>query len=1098
MSTVEGLLRELGLADHLPAFRDNDIDDDVLHDLTGDDLRELGILSLGQRKRLLAAIAALRANPPAPTEDEDTTVQRREVAVLFSDLTGYTKLINRLPVEDIHDILAGMYDRFDAIVRRMGGTVDRHIGDCVMAVFGAPVSYGNDVERALRCAVEMHEAMGELSRLHGEPLSVHIGVAAGMVLYSNKGQGELAKSGFTVTGSTINLASRLADTAVGGETLISDRIYGALRGRVLVDPAEEVTAEGFDTAVTAYRFRAFKRTQPESRFVGRGAELSVADNALQACAGEGRGRVLYLTGEAGMGKTSLLDQIARRAQARGIRTRRVLVLDFGLGGDETVPRAILSQLTGLSIGATASAVDSAARALRQEGLLDERAAHIFTLAMGVAPEGASRVYLDSLDDAALAEGQNALVARLVAAEAAKAPLLIGIEDLHWADAETLALVARLAQVSARAPVILVLTSRIEANPLDTDWRADLAGADLARLDLAPLSTKEAQELAALLQAPRSDMILRCVDKAEGNPLFLAQLLQHAAEVEDDAVPGTIQSLIQSKIDRLSPDDRAVLNAASVLGQRFRIEAATAVAGSEVYDPRALIDSGLIREFGGDLLFSHALIRDGVYQTILRNDLRRLHRNAADWFRPTDALLTAEHLGKAASPEAPAAFARAAQEAADGRRLSAALALVERGLALDPAPQLRVRLNLMAGDLLRDLGRGEASVAAFRAALADSTAPEDAVEARIGLIGTMRIMDRLDETAPLFEEAAREAEASGQFAALSKLHYLQGSIRFPRGDFRGCLEAHMNALSYAEKVDSPELKARALSGLGDAYYAQGRMFRAHDVFERCLDLCTRHDLVAVEAANRFMLGTVRIYMNQTEDALREALQSAALAQKAGLLRPEIVSRLTAGWVLHSLARREEARAEVARGLAAAAELGARRFEPFLKETLVRVLLSEGRDAEAAALADEVLAQTRELGAMTFIGPWVLATAAMTRSGAAADALLDEGEALLASGCVGHNFFRFYVYGILSCLDRGELARVRRYADALAAYTAAEPTPWSDFYVALGRAGADAGEGRNDALPRLRRLEEEAHRAGLVTSRDRIARILARAGRPARIA
>jgi class 3 adenylate cyclase/tetratricopeptide (TPR) repeat protein len=1103
MSQAARLLLDLDLTEYLTAFRDNNIDDDLLAGLTSDDLKELGVDSLGHRKKILAAIKALRKDDapdekPKPPHSEDATEQRREVAVLFSDLTGYTKLINRLAVEDMHDILAGMYDRFDGIVRRMGGTVDRHIGDCVMAVFGAPVSHGNDVERALRCAIEMHEVMRDLSRIHGEALSVHIGVAAGRVLYSNKGQGALAESSFTVTGGTINLASRLAEKAEGAETLVSERTFLELRGLIDVESVENVEAQGFAEPVTAYRFLGFRSRRADQQFVGRAAELDLAAWALDSCIAHQTGQILHLTGEAGIGKTSLLDQIGRRATDRGFRFHRVLVLDFGLGGEETVARSLLAQLTGLSTGATASAIEAVSRGFRQEGVLAEKGAHIFSHAMGVRPEGAARLYIETLSDAERAEAQDTMVARIVAAEASKAPRLIAIEDLHWADAETLGLVSRLASVTTEAPVLLVLTSRSENDPLDAAWLRGIPDVRFTKLALPPLSSSEATELAALLHAPKTDLILRCLEKAEGNPLFLAQLLDHASEVDVGAVPGTIQSLVQSKIDRLSADDRNVLYAAAVIGQRFRIDAATALAGIEIYDARALIEAGLVHNFDGDLLFNHALIRDGVYQTILRNDLKRLHLSAAAWFEPNDALLHAEHLDKAGSEAAAAAFARAAKEAAANRRMSAALTLIERGLGRSPSTGVRVRLNLLAGEILRDLGRGEASIAAFRSALDETTSPEEAVEARIGLIGTMRIMDQLDETPPLITEAVAAAEATAQFANLSKLYYLKGSICFPKGDFRGCLDAHSKALEHAERVGAPELIARALSGQGDAYYAQGRMFRAHDVFEKCLDLCNRHDLGAVEAANRFMLGTVKIYMNQTEEALSEALRSAQLAQDVGKLRPEIVSRLTAGWLLQSLARRDEARIEIDRGLDAAHELGAKRFEPFLRETLVRILVSEGRRDEAAAVADAVLGQTRELGAMNFIGPWVLATTALTKDGPDAEAFLDEGEALLKAGCVGHNYFRFYVYGMLGCLNRREAGRARRYCGALADYTSAEPTPWSDFYIALGHAGADLLDDLPDAVPRLRRLAAEAARVRLLTSKERIEQLLAEAERKAPMA
>jgi class 3 adenylate cyclase/tetratricopeptide (TPR) repeat protein len=1099
MSRIAQILQDLQLDAYLEAFLGNDIDDDLLAGLTTEDLKEIGVASLGHRKKILDAIAASpdlhpqpatqNANPAPPVEAP--TEQRREVAVVFADLTGYTRLINRLAVEDMHAILAGFYDRFDAIVRRLGGTVDRHIGDCVMAVFGAPLSYGNDAERALRASIEMHAAMRDLSRIHGEPLSTHIGIAMGRVLYSSKGQGSLAEAGFTVTGSTINLASRLSDTAQGTETLISDRTYMEMRGQIDAEPVDGVEAKGFADKVKAFRLIGFKSARAQSDFVGRAAELGLAQSALATCRDGGTGQVIYLSGEAGIGKTSLLEQIIQRAAAMAFGIHRMLVLDFGLGEGQTLARSLLAQLTGLDENATASAVERAGQQLVAGGLLDEKSVHVFARAMGVRPEGAALLYLKSLDDAALARTQADVIAALVTDRAKAAPLLLAVEDIHWADTEATDLVGRLAQATANMPIVLVLTARPMDDEQDKTWTHKLSAARTTRFDLAPLTPDEAMELATRLQAPRADQVRKCLEKAEGNPLFLAQLLRHASEAGDDEVPGTIQSLVQAKIDRLSADDRRVLKAAAVIGQRFRIEAAMAIAGIQAFDHRALSDAGLIREFDDELLFSHALIRDGVYQTILRKELQHLHAGAAEWFRTTDSLLHAEHLEIAASPLAPAAFLRAARDAAASHRLTGAASLIERGLTLDPPPDVRVGLQLFLGDVLRDLGRGEESMRAFNDALTQTTVPEEVVEAQIGLVGTMRIMDKLDGAMPLIAEAIGTAERAGQTEQLSRLHYLKGSISFPKGDFQGCLEAHTRALDYAGQAGSPELEARALSGLGDAYYAQGRMFLAHDVFEKCLDLCTRHGLVAVEAANRFMLGTAKIYLNQTEAALLEAKRSVSLAREAGLLRPEIVSRLTAGWILQSLERSAEALAEVDQGIAAARALGAKRFEPFLRETAVRAHLSEGRREDAEAIAREVVAQTRELGAMRFIGPWVLATAAMASGEQdAANALLDEGDTLLASGCVGHNYYRFYAYGIVGCLDRGDIARARRYCDALAAYTAAEPAPWSDFFIAFGRAAGDFAEGAPDARDRLGSLADQAAQAGLLTSKRRIARFLER--------
>ena len=1086
MDLIEKILRDVSLTGYLPCFRDNHIDDALLPELTSGDLKELGVESLGHRKRILAAIMALAPpTPDAPPAGAAADEQRREVVVVFADMTGYTRLSRELPTEDMHEVLADLYARFDDIVRRMGGTVDRHIGDCVMAVFGAPVSHGNDAERALRASIAMHGAMRDISRKHGRELSVHIGIAAGRVLYSSRGQGALADVGFTVTGDSVNLASRLASAAQSLETLISDAIFQALRDRIRCEESRSIEVKGFDAPILTHRFAGFSDPVGPRAFVGREAERRQAAEAIEACLSGGAGRTICIRGEAGIGKTALLDRIAALAEARGLPTHRALLLDFGLGDNEAAVKVILSELSGLSVGATATAVRAASEALRQAGTLDQRGAYHFEAMMGLPPEGAARAFFESLDTAAHAAGRREMICRAVAAQARVTPFLIAIEDMHWADAETLALAGALAGLTARTPIILVLTVRREGDHLGPDWREAAGDVPPLTFDLAPITADQATELALAMSPSAEALVASCVAKAEGNPLFLEQLLRNAVETGSPAVPGSIQSLVQSRVDRLSRDDRQVLMAAAVIGQRFRLDAATAIAGIEVYDERPLVEASLVRPMRGAFLFSHALVREGVYGSILRDALRDLHRRAAAWFEERDRLLFAEHLDKAGDPRAAGAYLEAARDSVAAHRLDLALALAESGLARAAAPQPLGELLCLKGDILRDLGRAAESLDVFDAALAAAATPRDMLAARIGSVSSMRILDRIDDALALIAVAERVAPEPALYPLLSRLHYLKGGLFFPRGDFRNCLEAHTLARDFAERAGHPELLARALSGLGDAYYAQGRMRKAHGVFEECLALCDRHGLGSVESANRFMLGTTKIYMNETAAALAEARRSAELAAEIGQLRPEIVSRLTAGWVLQSMSEHAAARAEAERGLAAARQLGARRFEPFLRETLVRVLLSEGRRAEAAALADEMLAQTRALGAMSFIGPWVLATYALTRDDAGARAAaLAEGEALLAAGCVGHNHFRFRVYAAEACACAGDWPGVRAQAEALAAYTRAEPTPWSDFHIALGHALADAGEGVAGARARLAALADTAGAIDLLTTRQKI--------------
>lgn len=1094
MSALDEILADLGFAQYRALFEENHVDDSMLADLTADDLREIGVSSLGHRKKILAAIAerpkAQLVAPLRPGEGSATSAKRREVTTVFADLTGYTKLSQELDTEDMHSLLGEFYNRFDAIVRRLGGTVDRHIGDCVMAVFGAPISYGNDAERALRAALEMHRAMTEISFRFGRQLSVHIGVAAGNVMFSSQGMGTLKDREFTLTGDSVNLASRLANEARDTETLITRLIHQALDDRIESEPRESVTVKGFDQRIEVYRLIGFRDSATDHPLIGRAEEIAQFARTLTDCQASARGGAIALVAEAGLGKSRLIEEFARIAADRLFQVHKALVLDFGVSDAQSPVPLLLGNLFGLSERAEASAVRSVVLQQKSLGTIDETAAMFLTIVLGAPLDREARQIHDAMSDAARREGLRAMLGQVLRGVAAAGPLLLIVEDIHWADRTTLKELAEVAAVTADAPILLLMSARPEGYPLDNDWCADAGRATLPRIDLAPLSTEDAYRLASATHRPSEAVMRECVARAEGNPLYLDQLLRHAHEQGGDTLPGSIQSIIQSRLDRLSPMDRKVLEAAAILGQRFSMAEVMTVGRIEVYDERPLIDASLIRAHNDIYLFAHALIRDAVLRTMLRDDLRAQHRRAAEWFRPIDALRHAEHLAAASDEGAAAAFLAAARDALAAHRKDAALELAERGLALAAAQDaVRGDLLRLKGDMLRDLGRATDAIAAFEAASAIALKPVDQCRSRIGIISAMRILDRIDDAFALLDETEAIAAAADLAPELSEIHYFRGSLHFPRGQLDGCLREHGLSLNYAERAGNAERRALALSGLGDAHYARGRMFTAHTVIQRCLALCEEHHLGAVEAANRFMLATVKIYMNDTESALAEALASARLAQRVGLARAEIVSRLTAGWVLVSMGDAAAAQSQVDHGLTVAAQLGARRFEPFLKETVARIRHIEGRRNEAEDVAEEALAQLRDLDAMAFIGPWLLSTVALTTSDARRRAeALAEGEARLRDGAVGHNYYQFYSNAMEANANAGDWAEMRRHAELLADYTAEEPTPWSEFFIARAGAITAAAAGR-DAGERLRALREQALAAQLHTAVPGIDRALA---------
>ena len=224
---VEAWLTDLGLDQYAEAFSENEIDGETLPALTGDDLKEIGVGPLGHRKKLLAAIAELTAEGPTTIEEPAAVPagERRQVTVLFADLSNFTGLSNGLGAEATHVLLNRYFETVDGIVEGYGGAIDKHIGDNVMAVFGAPVAHTDDPERAVRAALDIHAAMTDLSAELERSLTAHIGIASGQVVAS--GTGSEAHREYTVTGDTVNLASRLQEKAEGGARMAGKMITGA-------------------------------------------------------------------------------------------------------------------------------------------------------------------------------------------------------------------------------------------------------------------------------------------------------------------------------------------------------------------------------------------------------------------------------------------------------------------------------------------------------------------------------------------------------------------------------------------------------------------------------------------------------------------------------------------------------------------------------------------------------------------------------------------------------------------------------------------------------------------------------------------------------
>ena len=696
---VRGWLENLGLGQYADGFDANHIDGRLLRDLSGEDLRELGVASLGHRKRLLDAIAALRDGAPAGAPD----AEHRQVAVLFADLCSFTELSIALGAEEMRRIIDRFLARADELIVEHGGSIDKHIGDATMAVFGAPVAHEDDPLRAVVAAEAIQRAMpllsADLGRPETAPLLSHIGIALGEVVAGEIGGA--VRRDYTVLGDTVNLASRLVGEAKPGEIVLDDAAWRAVSNRVRGTALGERMLKGIAKPQRLWRLDEVREGAATGRlpFVGRETELAQISAVLAASQ---HGSILHLRGEAGIGKSRLLAEALAEAVGRGFVSILVRVLDFGAGRRQTPLRVLAEALIAAQPDwIEDDAVDPGLRAALHD---------VLEIAM---PQAMATPHA-AMQDAKRAALRTEAIAVLAAAVSETTPIAIGVEDLHWANDALRAFVRAAARLTLTRPLVLLTTSRPEGDPIDAAFRRDLGGASLVVVELGPLRGDAMRRLAQAAASAVDDVqVARFVERSGGNPLFLEQLAFSAAQAEAPALPGSIRGLVQARLDRLGRTDRAALQAASVLGQRFFLPALQALANEPSYDPRPLIDGGLLVREGATLMFAHALIQEATYASLLSETARRLHRRAADWLGDSEPELRAQHLDRAGDPGATPAYWIAAERLREASRLAAALENAERGLALAREDADVVALAMQAGRSAPRPRRRAASPAAFR-------------------------------------------------------------------------------------------------------------------------------------------------------------------------------------------------------------------------------------------------------------------------------------------------------------------------------------------------------------------------------------------------
>lgn len=796
---------------------------------------------------------------PAGLLDQLPQAERRQVTILFADLSGFTALASQMDPEHLARLLGECLETLSASVYHFDGVVDKFVGDRIMALFGAPVAHENDPALAIHCARDMMERLAAFNQSQQTipaeesppALSLHIGINTGEVLAGTMGP-EGARQ-YTVIGDAANLASRLSDQAGPGEIWVGPDTYELTARLFHYQALAPIRVKGKTDPVSAYQVVGERAGPTQARgfegldipLQGRRGEQVAFQTAIAALL-NGRGGIISVVGEAGIGKSRLVTEVrtwAQKTYPDALDWHEGRGLPHGLAATYAPILEIVQSLLGLPTAAPTS-LDLLLRH-RESDLFPEGEGDLTPLATFFAPHLAEEE--DPRYPKARTRRERAVLSlhELISGIAQRRPLVLVIDDLHWADSSSAEIFQGLMALTVEQPLLLVGVCRHQQGDACWAWREEARrryGDRYTQLTLSPLSSEESLELLSSIlgeEVLAEEVKAAVLPRAEGNPLFLEEVVRTwmqsgllaqregrwhmRGSVPRDDIPQTLQGVIQARLDRLPPAARYILQAAAVVGRIFHLEDLQA-ALEDTADLQQHLwmaeGAGLIRrrETPGLYIFKHALTQEVAYRTLLIEERKRLHQRLAHD-------LEARHTGRL-------------EESAD------LLAYHFDRAALWPEA---FRYHLLAGNRARSLYANREAMAHYCRAL---------------------------------EIAAQDPQAGDDEQQIALWESL-GDVQAFVGQYDQALQSYQAGLA-----SCPQERRQALLywRIGQVHERKGETDQALTYLRQALDMLGPQERSPEVVSVRTGLGWAHYYHGAYDQALQEGLAGLEIAQEQGYRRP----------------------------------------------------------------------------------------------------------------------------------------------------------------------------------------------------------------------